>query len=43
MMVGSLEADIEEVCNRPDEADDVINDLDIEDEETSVENTEVNI
>lgn len=41
MMVGSLEADIEGVCNKPDDIDDVVNDLDNEEEEVALEYTEV--
>lgn len=41
MMVGSLEADIEDVVNRPDDVDDVVNDLDNEDDEVAVEYTEI--
>lgn len=40
-MVGSLEADIEDACNRPDDIDEVVNDLDMEDDEVAVEYTEV--
>lgn len=43
MMVGSLEADIEDVCNKPDDIDEVVNDLDVEDDDVAVEYTEVNL
>lgn len=40
-MVGSLESDIEDVCSKPDDVDDVVNDLDAEEEDLPIELTEV--
>lgn len=42
MMVGSLEVDIEGVQNYLSDDLDVVNDLDNEEEEIAIENTEVN-
>ncbi|XP_022918444.1 ubiquitin-like domain-containing CTD phosphatase 1 [Onthophagus taurus] len=41
MMMGSLEADIEDVNKAPEGMSEVVNDLDIEDEEVAIENQEV--
>lgn len=41
MMVGSLEADIEDACNRPDEADDVIDDFEDADKDVPIQNMDV--
>lgn len=41
MMMGSLEEDIKDVCTKPADAEDVINDLDIEDEEVAIESADV--
>jgi ubiquitin-like domain-containing CTD phosphatase 1 len=41
MMMGSLEEDIAEVCQVPENMPDVINDLDIEEEEVEIEKAEI--
>lgn len=40
-MVGSLESEISDVCQKPDDVDDVINDLDLEDEDVAIEYTQI--
>ncbi|XP_065361503.1 ubiquitin-like domain-containing CTD phosphatase 1 [Calliphora vicina] len=41
MMVGSTEADIEDACQKPEDLGDIIDDLEFESEEESVENSSI--